>query len=152
MAKYKYYYEIQEHFIRWPQLFTGGSYVYIISACKGANGRVDLATKTKVDSFKAGDAKQLSRLKFSKDGKYLLGTDNWPGGDLVIIDVATKQVVKKMALGQGAEAIFIEPDGRHVLVGVTGKDNVAEVDLQTFEITRRIETGQGPDGMAWVGN
>ena len=113
---------------------------------------VDLATKTKVNSFKAGDAKQLSRLQFSKDGKYWLGTDNWPGGDLVIIDVATKQVVKKMALGQGAEAIFIEPDGRHVLIGVTGKDNVAEVDLQTFEITRRIETGQGPDGMAWMGD
>ncbi|AYB29944.1 YncE family protein [Chryseolinea soli] len=113
---------------------------------------VDLATKTKVDNFKAGDAKQLSRLKFSKDGKYLLGTDNWPGGDLVIIDVTTKQVVKKISLGQGAEAIFIEPDGRHVLVSVTGKDNVAEIDLQTFQVTRTIQTGQGPDGMAWLGN
>ena len=112
---------------------------------------VDLAQQKKVDDFKAGDARQLSRIKFSADGKYLLGTDNWPDGYLVIIDVASHKMVKKIELGNGAEAIFIEPDGRHVLVGVTGKNNVAEIDLQTLTISRRIETGEGPDGMAWCG-
>lgn len=112
---------------------------------------VDLEQKKTVEVFKTGDAKQLSRIKFSQDGKYLLGTDNWPEGDLVIVDVASKQVVKKIPLGQGAEAIYIEPDGKHVLVGVTGKDKVAEIDLQTLTVTRTFETGQGPDGMARIG-
>jgi DNA-binding beta-propeller fold protein YncE len=112
---------------------------------------VDLAQQKKVDSFVAGDAKQLSRLKFSLDGKYVLGTDNWPNGNLVIIDAVSRKVVKTISLGIGAEAIFIEPDGRHVLVGVTGKDDVAEIDLQTMAISRRFETGKGPDGMAWIG-
>ncbi|SHN42426.1 YncE family protein [Chitinophaga sp. CF418] len=113
---------------------------------------VDLAQQKKVDSFLVDGAKQLSRLKFSLDGKYVLGTDNWPDGNLVIIDAASHKVVKTISLGMGAEAIFIEPDGRHVLVGVTGKDNVAEIDLQTMTISRRFETGKGPDGMAWIGN
>lgn len=111
---------------------------------------INLAQKKKVDSVAAGDAKQMSRLTFSLDGKYLMGTDNFPTGDLVIIDVASKQVVKKIELGMGAEALFAEPDGKHVLVSVTGKDKVAEVDLQTMTVRRRFETGQGPDGMAQI--
>jgi hypothetical protein len=38
-----------------------------------------------------------------------------------------------------------------VLIGVTNEDNVAEVDLQTMSVVRRIMTGKGPDEMAWIG-
>jgi hypothetical protein len=34
---------------------------------------------------------------------------------------------------------------------VTGDNAVAVVDLQTLLVVGRIETGAGPDGMAWVG-
>jgi SRSO17 transposase len=54
-------------------------------------------------------------------------------------------------MGHGCEAIFLEPDGNHVLVGVTNDDNVAELELQTMSVVRRIKTGQGPDEMAWIG-
>jgi len=120
---------------------------------KGGEGIavVDLRTNN-VAVFKVGEVEQLSRLKFTQDGRYLLGTNNNMDGELVIVEVATRQLVKKLALGTGAEAIFLEPDGRHALIGVTGKDQVAEIDLRTMTVSRRFDAGQGPDGMAWIGN
>ena len=85
-----------------------------------------------------------------ESGKCLLATDP-QHGDLVIIDAASHQVLKSVPMGDGCEAIFVEPDGRHVLIGVTNADNVAEVGLQTMAVVRRISTGKGPDEMAWVG-
>ena len=56
----------------------------------------------------------------------------------------------------GCEAIFSEPDGRRVLIEVTNEYNVVEIDVveidfQTMTVVRRIETGQGPDQMVWIG-
>jgi hypothetical protein len=33
---------------------------------------------------------------------------------------------------------------------VNGEDFVAVFDLKTLEVTRKLATGRGPDGMAWV--
>jgi YVTN family beta-propeller protein len=35
-------------------------------------------------------------------------------------------------------------------VAVSGDNHLAVVDLKTLEVTRRISTGAGPDGMAWA--
>ena len=119
--------------------------------CRGSNeiGIVDLAQKKMVSSFPI-DTQSVARVKFANGGKYLLAADPMRG-NLVFVDVASRQVFKSVPVGRGSEAIFVEPDGRHVLVGVTNEDNVAEVDLQTMSVVRRIRTGQGPDEMAWIG-
>jgi DNA-binding beta-propeller fold protein YncE len=41
-------------------------------------------------------------------------------------------------------------DVARAYVAVTGDNHVAAVDLRTFQVVGKIETGQGPDGMAWV--
>jgi DNA-binding beta-propeller fold protein YncE len=119
--------------------------------CHGENGIaiVDLAQK-KVTGSVATHTRSLARVKFTSGGRYLLATD--PGnGELAIFDAASRQELKRLKMGAGSEAIFPEGDGRHVLIGVTNEDNVAEVDLETMSIVRRLSTGKGPDGMAWIG-
>ena len=44
----------------------------------------------------------------------------------------------------------VEPSSARAYVAVTGDNNVAVIDLKTFELEARIQTGNGPDGMAWV--
>ena len=35
-------------------------------------------------------------------------------------------------------------------VAITGDNNVAVVDLKSLELVDRLQTGKGPDGMAWI--
>lgn len=93
---------------------------------------------------------QLARVRFTLDGKRVLAAD-LGRGELSFWDAATHQRLKVLKLGSYCEGILMLPDGKRALVGVTTDHNVAEIDLQTMEVTRRLSTGQGPDGMAWIG-
>lgn len=53
-------------------------------------------------------------------------------------------------IGRNPEGILIVPDGSRAYVAVAGDHNVAVLDLKTLELTGRISTGAGPDGMAWA--
>ena len=53
-------------------------------------------------------------------------------------------------LGKNPEGILIAPDGAHAYVAVNGDNFVSVVDLKTLAETARIQTGTGPDGMAWA--
>ncbi|MEZ5319461.1 MAG: hypothetical protein R2752_18830 [Vicinamibacterales bacterium] len=72
-------------------------------------------------------------------------------GTLVVVDVRTHAVVTRLPLGASPEGILMAPDGRTAYVAVNGDNFVAVVDLATLTVTRKIETGGGPDGMAWIG-
>ncbi len=39
----------------------------------------------------------------------------------------------------------------HAYIGMTGQGKVAVVDLGTLEVVSKLETAEGPDGLAWVG-
>lgn len=121
----------------------------VFVGCAGQVAIVDLNSKTKVDSISTGELR-AARVKLTLDGKYVLGTDGRQGL-LFFIDVVTRQVTNTVKLGVGAEAIFIEPDGKHVLIGVTNEGNVAEVDVDKKEVVRRLTGFKGPDGMCWIG-
>ncbi len=36
-------------------------------------------------------------------------------------------------------------------VAVNGDNLIAAIDLETWQVVKKISTGNGPDGMAWVG-
>lgn len=110
---------------------------------------VDLAQKKMTASFLT-TTKAVSRVRFTADGKYLLAADSG-NGELVIFEAATRQEVKRIKTGAASEAIFVAPDRKHILIGVTNEDAVAEIDLETMSVTRRLAVGQGPDAMVWVG-
>jgi len=36
------------------------------------------------------------------------------------------------------------------VIAVNGDNHVAIVDLKTWAVTKKLQTGTGPDGMAWI--
>jgi YVTN family beta-propeller protein len=109
---------------------------------------IDVAAKKVVHTIDA-EARAANRLKFTPDGKRALVSEIG-GGDLIVLDVARRSVIKRIKLGRGASGILIPPDGSRAFVAMTGEDAIAVVDLKTLTETARLKTGRGPDGMAWL--
>jgi len=109
---------------------------------------VDLASKKVVQTIDAG-TRRSNRLKFTPDGRLALVSD-LDAGDLVVLDVASRTVSKRIPLGKMPEGILMAPDGSTAYVAVNGDDHIAVVDLKALEVVRKITTGDGPDGMAWA--
>ena len=65
--------------------------------------------------------------------------------------VMTPLMLLVLTLGGGGSSILIVPDGSRPYIGMNGQDKVAVVDLGKLEVVSELETGEGPDGMAWVG-
>jgi YVTN family beta-propeller protein len=66
------------------------------------------------------------------------------------VDTATRGITKMLNVGQGPGGILIVPDGSRAYVALAGDNAVAVIDLRTLEISGKIPTGQGPDGLAWA--
>lgn len=109
---------------------------------------VDVAAKKVVQTLNV-PAGQANRLRFTPDGKLVFVSD-LRTGDLFILDAASRKQIKKMNLGHGLEGILMSPDNSRAYVAASPDANVAVVDLKTLEVTGRIATGKGPDGMAWA--
>jgi YVTN family beta-propeller protein len=103
-------------------------------------------------------------VKFTPDGKRVL-VSNASSGDVAVFDASTRKELHRIVMkegwtpppdagdvfGQGPVpiGILIPPDGRHAYIANTNVDLVTEIDLATLEITRRLEAGRTPDGMAY---
>ena len=107
---------------------------------------IDIATRRVTESFDT-NTKGMSRVKFTPDGLHVVGTDVF-AGQVLIFDVATRKEIKRIDVGKSCEGILISPDGLEAFIGVT--DSVAVIDLRSFTLSRRLSTGLGPDGMAWL--
>lgn len=109
---------------------------------------IDIATKKVKETFSV-QTKVSNKLLFTPDGKRVLISDN-TGDELVVLDAATRKQVKRMKLGKKVTKFEVEPDGSRVYVAVADDNNVATIDLKTFEVMGRFSTGIDPDGMAWA--
>jgi YVTN family beta-propeller protein len=122
-----------------------GKQVWVANAQDGTISVIDLAAKKVIATLNV-DARGANRLKFTPDGKQVLVT---PGSALVVVDAATRTVVKRLTSVHGSGGIQIEPDGARAYVAC-GQDNfVAVVDLKTLEMVGKIPV-RGPDGLAWA--
>jgi YVTN family beta-propeller protein len=100
-----------------------------------------------------------NRLKFTLDGKRVLVSglggpslagQSSPSPNLVVIDAATRKEIKQISLGGGSAGILMQPGGSRAYVAVSAKNKVAVVDLNALEVRGEIQTGRGPDGLAWA--
>ena len=111
---------------------------------------IDIPAKKVIATIPLG-TKRSNRIKLTHDGKFALVSD-LDAGDLVVVDTSARKEVKRLALGKAPEGILIPP-GREgdatAYVAVNGDNFVAVVDLKTWTVARKIQTGTGPDGMAW---
>jgi YVTN family beta-propeller protein len=109
---------------------------------------INLFTKTVTHTFSV-QTKRSNRLKFTPDGRLVLISD-LNAGELVVLERETRKVVKRMPIGKQLAGILIQPDGTRAYIAATGDDNVAVIDLKTLDLVNRIQSGTGPDGMAWA--
>jgi len=109
---------------------------------------IDVAAK-RVEQTLEVQTNRSNRLKFTLDGKLVLISD-LGNNALVVVDAASRKVIKRLNPGRQPEGVLIVPDGTHAYVAVAGEKSVAILDLKTLEVSGRISTGTGPDGMAWA--
>lgn len=82
-------------------------------------------------------------------------TSDLMDGSLTVIDVATAEVIRTIAVSSPEEAserfqvtILWSDDGSRIYVAETASDTVAEVDYESGKVLRRLPGGEGGDGLA----
>ena len=122
--------------------------IWAANAGDGTISIVDVASKTNVETFNI-ESKRSNRLKFTPDGKLAVVSD-LTSGEAVIVDVASKKVIKRLPVGKGVAGILITPDGSRAYAAATNDNWVTVIDLKALAVIGKIETGTGPDGMDWI--
>jgi len=130
------------------ELSPNGREVWSAHSRDGGVSIIDVATKKVTQTIPLG-TKRSNRIKLTPDGKFALVSDI-DTGELVVVDTAARKDVKHIPLGRAPEGILIPPDGGRAFVAVNGDNHVAVVDLKTWTVTKKLQTGTGPDGMAWL--
>ncbi len=125
-----------------------GKEVWAANSHDGTVSIIDVAGR-KVTQTLDVHTKFANRLKFTPDGKLVLISDLGTG-DLVVLDAAAPREIKRLSLGHGAAGILLGPHGSRAYVALSPDSYIAIVDLKTLSMIGRIETGKGPDGMAWA--
>jgi len=129
-------------------LSPNGREVWSAASRDGSLSVIDVASKKVTQTIPLG-TKRSNRIKLTPDGKFALVSDI-ETGELVIVDTAARKAFKRLPLGKSPEGVLISPDGSRAFVAVNGDNFVAVVDLNTWTVARKLQTGNGPDGMAWI--
>jgi YVTN family beta-propeller protein len=91
------------------------------------------------------------RVLASADGRWIV-TSNLGSGSLSIIDAKTRKLAREVPVSGSEEAgqvtILFSRDGKRIYAAETGRDEVAEVDLGSGRVLRRIKAGKNGDGLA----
>jgi YVTN family beta-propeller protein len=125
-----------------------GREIWAANSHAGTVSIIDAAKKT-VEATLTVPARFANRLKFTVDGQRVLISD-LGGTNLVVLDVAQRTVIKTIDLGGVSAGILMQPDGSRAYVAVGSENGLVIIDLKTLEIAGHIDTGPGPDGLAWV--
>lgn len=125
-----------------------GREMWVANAEDGTISVIDLTAKKVVATLDA-DVPSANRLKFTLDGKLAL-VSTLRGPDLVILEVATRKVVKRLPIGHGAAGVLMDPDGKRAYVSCGPDNNVAVIDLKTLSVVGRVDADGDPDGLAWA--
>jgi len=91
------------------------------------------------------------RVAASPDGRWIV-TSNLGAGSLTIIDARRRVRVREIAVAGAREAgqvtILFSADGRRLYAAETGRNQVAEIDLESGRVLRRLAAGAQGDGLA----
>ncbi len=126
-----------------------GKELWVGHVSDGSISIVDTATHTVKESFKIGVT--LNRLKFSPDGKRVIASDPRGGksGELIVVDVASRKVIHRFDTEGVPLGIQFAPDGKRAFASRNQAKLVNVLDMEKLTVAASIETGDGPDGLAW---
>jgi YVTN family beta-propeller protein len=110
---------------------------------------VDLATRTAIATLPVDPV--AIRLGISPDGRTAVAS-SFLSGTVSLFDVASLRPLRTIAVSGAPKAMQVtlafSQGGRRLLVAETGQDTVAELDLPSGAILRRIPVGRNGDGLA----
>jgi YVTN family beta-propeller protein len=129
-------------------LSPDGREIWSAHSRDGGVSVIDTRTKKVIQTIPLG-TKRSNRIKLTPDGKFALVSD-LDAGELVVLDAPARKEIKRLPLGRAPEGILIPPTGAVAYVAVNGDNFIAVVDLKTWQVTKKITTGTGPDGLAWI--
>jgi YVTN family beta-propeller protein len=132
-------------------LSPDGKELWVANAQDGSVSIIDPIGKKSLQTLSV-PVKMGNRLKFTRDGKYVLISD-LRANELLVLDAATRKEVKRIDMGAGATmmaGLLMDPNGSRAYVSVGSLNYVGVIDLKTLTIAGRIESGPGPDGLAWA--
>ena len=101
--------------------------------------------KAKIDAKVSG----ANRVKFTPDGKMVF-ISSLQTGDLAIYNAQTHTEIKRLKLGRGAAGILMDPEGARAFVACSADNYIAVIDLKKLEVTKHLDVGGVPDGLAWA--
>jgi DNA-binding beta-propeller fold protein YncE len=122
----------------------------VVTGVRGADGSV----VARIEGLKVP-----YRLAVTSDGATVVVTDP-EAGTVVLIDRGAGKIAASIDVNAAARAAGFEgdaspqgftlsPDGRWAFVSTKGIDRVAAIDLAARRVVRFLETGAGPDGVAF---
>jgi YVTN family beta-propeller protein len=129
-------------------LSPNGRELWVANAQAGTVSVIDVAAKKVAETLTVA-FRSANRLKFTPDGKYAFVSD-LGGTDVIVMDAATRKEIKRIDVGGGAAGIQMSADGARAFIAVGSRNGVAIIDVKTLQVSGRIATGPGPDGLAWV--
>lgn len=121
-----------------------------IASANQSSGSVSLvhpADGRLLDEIFVGD--QPNAIGLHPDGNHLLVTTGYSGELhwLRVIDNRL-QSVSKLHLGYQPTGLAFSPDGKHLYVALTDADQIAQIDLSTKSVLRKIDVGRWPRYLA----
>jgi YVTN family beta-propeller protein len=129
-------------------LSPDGKELWAANAQDASVSIIDVATKKVVQTLPV-PFRSANRLKFTPDGKRVVISD-LAATDLFVLDAASRKQVKKVDLGGRAAGILMDPVAPRAFIAVGSANSVAILDLNSLTVTGRVESGPGPDGLAWA--
>jgi YVTN family beta-propeller protein len=94
------------------------------------------------------------RVAVSPDGKWVV-TSNFRAGTVTLIDAKRRARVREVTVSGRSEAgqvtILFSADGKRLYAAETGDNRVAEIDLASGKVLRRLPAGKNGDGLAIAG-
>lgn len=125
-----------------------GREVWAANRADGTVSVIDTATNKVVETL-AKFSQLPFRVAFTPDGKRVLIPDP-VGGELIVFDAATRKETGRIKIEGGTVGIAVAADSRRAYVALQEMGSVAAVDLEKMEVVGKVETGKGPDGIAWA--
>ncbi|WP_128892844.1 beta-propeller fold lactonase family protein [Erythrobacter sp. HKB08] len=123
-------------------------------SARGSNKAIELDPMTLEVRNEVATGRFPLRLAIRPQGDVAV-TSDLQDGSLTVIDLAKAESVRTIAVSSPEEAeerfqvtILWSDDGKRVYVAETASDTIAEVDYETGKVLRRLQAGDGGDGLA----
>lgn len=128
-------------------LRADGRELWVVHRNGGGLTILDTATR-RADTLNVGG--DPFRVRLTPDGTRAVIT-NPRDGEVLLLDVSSRRVVKRLALDGVPAGIAVAPDSRFAAVALLGAGAIALLDLSDLSLLGTVATGESPDGLWWTG-